>query len=502
MNRSFFKLVFVLLIVGLIPFVSSLFIVNDLISGSVAVGLNPEVRERVSRSADTSREFFRAERLSNELAADLIVSDPRWQACPLIPDDIAPTEHFEAFIGSFSQLHPRLTHARVTDADGTQLFAVEWSELREDHMSTEERRPVPTCTGQLEITLTFQLPRRFEEEHIALGETLMAFRALDSNRVELGKGMRRTYFYFGGAIAMLALLIGALFARRTTRRIARISDAAGRVAAGDLSIHVDDRSGDEIGALARKFNSMVDDLKLSQDRVSYLQRVTAWQDIARRLAHEIKNPLTPILLSMQQLDHKYDQLGNDRAAFRPLLNDALEIVVEEVETLRALVKEFSDFARLPEVNVAETSVSHYLEDFVRTNPQLAQRATIELEFGADVENVKAAIDPVLMRRVLVNVLENAIQAGDDDKQEVPKLEIRLLKKGEDLQIRILDEGTGVSDENLDHLFDPYFTTKTEGTGLGLAIVKKIVLEHQGKVNLSNRSDEQGCELTITLPLVE
>ena len=304
---------------------------------------------------------------------------------------------------------------------------------------------------------------------------------------------------------MLALLLGTLLTRATTRRLDRIVSAAGRVGAGDLTVRVEDHHRDEIGDLSREFNSMVQDLRDSHDRVAYLQRVSAWQEIARRLAHEIKNPLTPILLAMQQLDTKFEQYLGRPERFRPLLKEALEIVQEEVGTLRSLVREFSQFGRLPQVTPEAVGVAGFVEDFVKTNPQLTQQAAIRVVVQPLAQKSRVELDAVLMRRALVNVIQNAIDAANEKHGGEPgaiAIDLSLSRDDDRLIVAVEDNGPGIEPQRLARVFEPYFTTKQTGTGLGLPIVKKIVLDHGGWVTLENREESEGCRLVMSFPVAE
>ena len=163
-----------------------------------------------------------------------------------------------------------------------------------------------------------------------------------------------------------ATVLGLLVARRATGRVAALRDAAHRVGAGDLSVRVAPRGNDELDELARAFDVMVAELGDARSRLGYLQKVSAWQEVARRLAHEIKNPLTPIQLAVQELGSKY---RGDDAEYRRLLATAQEILNEEVGAIRRLVDDFSAFAKLPKVEPAPVDLAQVVEDFARAHPE-------------------------------------------------------------------------------------------------------------------------------------
>ncbi len=300
--------------------------------------------------------------------------------------------------------------------------------------------------------------------------------------------------FFGGAM-LIVTIVGLVFARRFSRRLSRLSGATKRVAAGDLDVAVPTRARDEIGQLNSAFNDMVAELRRNRAQIAYLQKISAWQEVARRLAHEIKNPLTPILLSVQQAQEKYD---GDDPKYRKLLDEAAEIVNEEVDGLRRLVEAFSAFAKLPRVQPEPARVSAVVDDLRRS---LGEReAEGELDWTPPVPEFELQVDRLLFRRVLVNLVENAFQAAEETGER-PKVTIsarHLVHSGVALII-LTDNGPGIPEELRDRIFDPYFTTKGSGTGLGLAIVKKIVLEHGGSIDLET-PPEGGSRFTIRVPV--
>jgi nitrogen fixation/metabolism regulation signal transduction histidine kinase len=238
--------------------------------------------------------------------------------------------------------------------------------------------------------------------------------------------------------------------------------------------------GDELAQLTASFNAMVVELRQNRDRLAYLERVSTWQEIARRLAHEIKNPLTPILLAVQQLDRKFDAMRHQPDRYRGLVTDAVEIVTEEVGALRTLVQEFSEFARLPQVQPRPVELGAYVCDLLKTNPQFDGLVTLSLPS----EPLWVLLDPVLMRRALLNLLQNAKEASPpppNPEEPSPIIALRVGVEHDKALVEVEDHGQGIPPDHLAKIFDPYFTTKEHGTGLGLAIVKKIILDHSGDI---------------------
>jgi nitrogen fixation/metabolism regulation signal transduction histidine kinase len=246
-------------------------------------------------------------------------------------------------------------------------------------------------------------------------------------------------------------------------------------------VRVDPGSGDEVGELVESFNGMVAELGASRTRIEYLQKISAWQEMARRLAHEIKNPLTPIHLAAQQLREKY---AGDDPEFRRLLDQSTEIIEEEVATLRRLTTDFSAFARLPEVRPQLVDLREFLEECEQSLMHLGEQG-VAVVWEVPSDPIPVLIDRMMMKRVLDNLTRNAAEALVGAEVKEPRIRITAARTGgrkhPEVELRVADNGPGIQPEHHPSIFDPYFTTKSEGTGLGLAICKKIVLEHGGRI---------------------
>jgi signal transduction histidine kinase len=299
-------------------------------------------------------------------------------------------------------------------------------------------------------------------------------------------------------ILALATVLGLFVARRATGRVALLRTAARRVGEGDLTVRVSPRGKDELDELGRAFDRMVAELGETRSRLEYLQKVSAWQEVARRLAHEIKNPLTPIQLAVQELGSKYR--GED-AGYARLLTTAQEILKEEIDSMRRLVDDFSAFAKLPKVEPAPIDLGQVVEDFVRGHNAWQPH----VRFEKPAAPVEALCDRMLIRRVLANLIENAVQAAEGAGR-VPEvvLHVEADRGGDDdrgrIDIVVDDNGPGVPASARERIFDPYVTTKENGTGLGLAIVRKIVIDHGGDVVVAAEpSPLGGARFTVAIP---
>jgi nitrogen fixation/metabolism regulation signal transduction histidine kinase len=342
-----------------------------------------------------------------------------------------------------------------------------------------------------------------------MNELVSSYRALEKRRAVDEETYLRVFALLLAGTMVLALLGGGLIASGAVTQLRSLAAATRKVGAGDLSIRVSEVGNDEITELAKSFNRMVSEVEVSRARIDYLQRIATWQEMARRLAHEIKNPLTPIQLAVQEVHQRYS--GGDEQ-FKKLLDTTLEIVDAEVGTLRRLVSEFSGFARLPAAHLSDhdlwallrseqaqfgllgsagAAASELPQDFVL--PQ-----GVSLQFEVPTGTAPVALDPQLFRRALHNLIRNAAQAIEPGSAANGTIRVRAATLGDVFQVMVDDSGPGIPDELRRSIFDPYVTTKSGGTGLGLAIVKKIVMEHHGRIEAAV-SPEGGARLCIELP---
>jgi nitrogen fixation/metabolism regulation signal transduction histidine kinase len=266
------------------------------------------------------------------------------------------------------------------------------------------------------------------------------------------------------------------------------------VSGGDLAARVALGGRDELTELAGAFNRMVEDLQRERQHILYLQRIGAWQDVARRLAHEIKNPLTPIQLAVQQLVSSY---RGDDPKHQKMLADAAEIVGEEIASLRRLVDAFSALGRLPPAEPRPLDLAVVADDLCK-DPGLAEH----LMLAPPDRPITVTGDRLLLRRLLANLVENGIHAGAQGGGRV-RLSWTARPDERVARITVDDEGPGVPADRREAIFEPYVTSKETGTGLGLAIAKKIALDHRGDLTLAPEpSPAGGARFLLTVPLAD
>jgi len=340
-------------------------------------------------------------------------------------------------------------------------------------------------------------------EYTIAGQAKLLTRLLDA------LGIPRAIFIgcsYGGAVAATCaldypdrveklILVGAvILSGRIARPVRELAEGARRVAAGDLDAEVPVATGDEIGLLAGSFNAMTADLRHSRERLLQAERVAAWREMARRLAHELKNPIFPIQLSIETLRRALDQDGaQDAARFQSLFRESSDTILDELRSLRAIVEEFSQFARMPPPRLAPTDLGELVERVLALYRARAATVKIETSLAPGLPTVPADRD--LLARALGNLVANALEAMPDGGT----LAVKTRAAEEGVALEVSDTGPGLTEEQRTRLFTPYYTTKKGGTGLGLAIVQGIVSDHGGRIQVQS-TPGAGTTFTLVLPI--
>lgn len=287
-----------------------------------------------------------------------------------------------------------------------------------------------------------------------------------------------------GVVLLLALVLSRRLARQIGEPVQALARATWRIAAGDLDHRVPSGGVDEIGGLVDAFNRMTADLRESKETLRRTERIAAWQGVARRLAHEIKNPLTPIHLSIHRMRGKTDD---------PTMRECLDTVLEETENLRRLAEEFSTYGRLPEPELRRVDVRILLESVLDLH---ARRFDLTVDWSGWEAEENGLADEGLLRQVLANLVKNAGEATG----ERGTLRVGCVRRGGVLRVELADDGPGLPDPP-ERVFEADFTTKGSGTGLGLAISRKIV-EDQGGALTAHPGPHGGAVLRLDLPVAE
>jgi signal transduction histidine kinase len=292
-------------------------------------------------------------------------------------------------------------------------------------------------------------------------------------------------------VVLLAAGLGASVAGRIADPVARLTRATRQIAAGDLDVRIAADTADELRRLVDDFNSMAETLVAQRAALARTNQLKAWNEMARQVAHEIKNPLTPIQLAAEHLQHVHEDRGRPLG---PVMDQCLDMILGQVRLLRQIASEFSNFAGEPTPRPEAVDLAQLLDAVIGPYRQgLASRVTFENALPEDLPPVWA--DPTLLARAFTNLVENAVQAMPDQG--------RLLIQGEagdaHLTLRLIDTGVGMDDDAVARAFEPFFSTKTGGSGLGLANARRNLEIGGGSVTIASVPG-RGTTVTVTLPL--
>ncbi len=302
--------------------------------------------------------------------------------------------------------------------------------------------------------------------------------------------MRLIYggFAIGGLI--LAVIFGYLFAIGFTRPIYKLTWAADRLADGDFSARVNHDSRGELGNLIDTFNKMAVDLENYRRKIVETERLSAFTMMARKVAHEIKNPLTPIRIAIEDLRRAF---AKSDPRFAEDFERSTKTVLQEVQSLSKIVEEFSEFAKFPPPELAPDDLNGIIKSTLSLYRKELDQGMLKADLSSKPIPVLADRDQI--KRAAVNLITNGLEA-------IPPggcVTIRTVSSDLTATLIIADNGPGLSPQARENLFTPYFTTKPGGSGLGLVIVKKIVNEHDGRIKISS-STEGGTAAVLELPL--
>jgi signal transduction histidine kinase len=310
---------------------------------------------------------------------------------------------------------------------------------------------------------------------------------------ELRSQIRSAAVLAAGAGLLLAVLLSSWAAARVTKPVEELARAAHQVAAGNWNVEVNAESTDEIGELANSFNRMTRELLEKQERLVQAERVAAWRDLARRLAHELKNPLFPLQLTVENLLRARQQSPE---LFDETFRESAATLLSEISNLKNIIGRFSDFSKMPQPHFQSVCLADLAKEIVNLHQAQFTAANIacRLELNDNDDDDKAiAADPDMLHRALSNLVLNAIEAMPDGGT----MTLRTRQQARSAFIEVADTGKGIAPEDCTRLFTPYYTSKPHGTGLGLAIVQSIVSDHGGKISVSS---EPGCGTTFIMEL--
>ncbi len=307
-----------------------------------------------------------------------------------------------------------------------------------------------------------------------------------------GEAGRATSLALGGAtlVALLLWPLSAFIARRISGPVAALTEAAGRIEEGDLSVRVNVPAEGDVADLVAAFNRMTEGLARGRDALARAERERAWREMARQVAHEIKNPLTPLKLSLQNLRAAWKNQVPD---FAQQLDESVDLTIGQIDLLARIATNFSQFAGKPSRAVTHLDLNEILREVVELFRPTAPNVTFVEDLEKELGPVNGDRDEVA--RAFTNLVKNAIQAMPDGGM----LTLTSRNEGFQIVVRIRDTGVGIPEEMKSRMFEPYFSTKTEGTGLGLGIVRRVVEDMNGRITFESLAGK-GTSMTLVFPV--
>jgi len=312
--------------------------------------------------------------------------------------------------------------------------------------------------------------------------------------VELKRRIRDSALLVGGGGIVLAIVLSSWTSARVTRPIVQLARAAQEVASGNWNASVAIEGHDELAQLADSFNRMTSELLVQKERLVQTERVAAWRELARRLAHELKNPLFPLQLTVENLVRAKSQSPE---VFEEIFRESSETLLAEISNLKGIVGRFSEFSKMPQPQFQRVQVNEIVEAVARlfqAQFQMQGREAISCQTQLDQHIGAIAADPELLHRALSNLVLNAMDAMPSGGT----LKLRTHGHGGKVTIEVSDTGSGLTPEECQRIFTPYYTSKEHGTGLGLAIVQSVVSDHGGRISVQSEPG-RGTTFTIELP---
>ena len=330
-------------------------------------------------------------------------------------------------------------------------------------------------------------------------EALNFYYTVDDKNLGIKISFALIYIITVALLLFLSITIAIKFSSRFFISINNLISASNEIGNGNLNIKVPNIKADkEIELLNKNFNAMITRLRYQQDKLLINERHEAWDSVARKLAHEIKNPLTPIQLTIDNLRSKYgEMIKND---LKDRYNTNLNIITNQIKQIENLVNEFSDFARMPKPLIKQNNIIKIIENNIRLLGKVNNNIKINLTNKTNKE-IYFQCDSEQITRAIFNLIKNSIESINIKSQKIVDfkglIDVEIDKRKDYIDIIILDNGIGFANLSNKDLIKPYYTTKKNGSGLGLAIVNKIIIDHNGSLKLSNTSNGAKIEIIFS-----
>jgi len=461
---------------------------EDLPDGSTALGLFA-----VHAVAGTEVRLIGGERLDQSFLADLPVA-PGMQI-GLYSDSGSFATTANSSTGASTPAPAAFDASRLLGVSGNLPGAMYYQRLIDAARTTgQQMSGIVNPTGRREDSLNATaIPLKNEQGNVM---AVLVVAIARSGMVEAQQHIRAIAYGVAAGGILLAIAFSLWIAARVSRPIEQLAQAAEEVAGGNWDVRVPPRGHDEVSVLARSFNHMTEQLQSQRDRLVQSERVAAWRELARRLAHELKNPLFPLQITVENLV-RARQLTP--AEFDEVFRESTATLATEIANLKTIIGRFSDFSKMPKPELERIDAKDVVERvraLYETTASQAANIDAKIKMTVDVADAPMPLDadPELLHRALSNLVLNAMDAMPDGGV----LTISARPVNEKVELRVADTGQGMTPEECERLFTPYYTTKQHGTGLGLAIVQSVVADHAGTIAVESPAGA-GATFIITLP---
>jgi len=486
------KLTIIFFLLVLIPSIPLTFFVSDLLTRGVEMFLLPGVEKSLSQSLDVIK--FQLEEKGDNFFQSYPDLKPVNENI-LKSHGIIYCAAFKVKAQSLRLLHLVGSEINLFEHSPSQANAMFPSIIGEEIKSSLFSVDSKNVCEVYQVTsdniiriVAFAVDPRVIDAKNDISESLRLYNSLSMFKESVVEGQiiwgLSTIFII--ILTLLAVYAAKRLSRGISEPIKTLVDGMQHVASGELSYRVYTRAKDEIKFLIDSFNKMADDLKTSQEKLVQAERLAAWQGVARRVSHEIKNTLTPIQLSLRRLSNQLYPDDQD------ISDKALITIQEEVESLRRLAEEFIQFARMPQINPQKEDLNEIIRSLVTLVEAEPHGISIKLDLDPGVPSLDLDRDHI--RRALHNLIKNSIEASRPGSAVF--IETKAMTENDhNAKIEIRDHGTGMKSEVLAKIFEPYFTTKQRGMGLGLSIVRRIIEDHNGEIEIKS-TPGKGTQVTI------
>ncbi|MFH1612519.1 MAG: ATP-binding protein, partial [bacterium] len=290
----------------------------------------------------------------------------------------------------------------------------------------------------------------------------------------------------------LAIWVSFLFAKKIISPIQELIKGTEEIACENFNYQIPLKGKNEFEILIKSFNKMIEDLRKHKQELISTQKIATWKEMAQELAHEIKNPLTPIKLCAERLEKTYKENSKQ---YEKILKESTNTIIQETENLESLINEFSEFARIPNPIFEKINVNEIINTILELYSHLSPKFKIKENLDKNLPLILGDFEQ--LKRVFINLVKNAIESLSSGGE----IKIKTFQNNFSIQIEIQDEGCGISEKIKDKIFYPHFSNKKKGMGLGLAIVHRIMTEHNGSILIESK-ENQGTTVKINLPIIK